>query len=43
MKDESGHTHSLEVFSEIGFGESFDALESSFVAGKHALEPEGIA
>src|SRR5215469_13155383 len=39
MHDESGNDHLLQVFGEIGFGESLYVVEARFGATHHALQP----
>ena len=37
VHDERGNVHLLQVFGEIGFGESLDVVEARFGATHHAL------
>ena len=43
VESERRHIKLLEIFCEIRFGESFNAVGDGFVSGQHPLEPERIA
>ena len=43
VKNKSGHVELLEIFGEVGFGESFDAILARLHSTHHSLEPPLIA